>query len=85
MIQHSREHISTAPESNGSELTVGIVHGDFRLVCGCSAMETHFMKLMTNNSRADVGEESRGEAICTCVAYHFAAQPLLLLDVSTSQ
>jgi hypothetical protein len=24
---------------------LGIVHGDLRLGCGCSAMETHFMKL----------------------------------------
>ena len=36
----------------------GIAHGDVRLVCGCSAMETHFMKLPTNSSCADVA--SRG-------------------------
>jgi hypothetical protein len=30
--------------------TLGIAHGDLRLVCGCSAMETHFMKLPTNSS-----------------------------------
>jgi hypothetical protein len=36
--------------------TLGIVHGDIRLVCGCSAMETHFMKLPINSSCADVSE-----------------------------
>jgi hypothetical protein len=25
---------------------LGIVHGDLRLVCDCSAMETHFMMLL---------------------------------------
>jgi hypothetical protein len=24
---------------------LGIVHGEFRLVCGCPAMKSHFMKL----------------------------------------
>ena len=33
-------------------------HGDLRLVCGCSAMETHFMKLPTNSYCVDVA--SRG-------------------------
>jgi hypothetical protein len=40
------------------QLTLGIAHGDLRLVCGCSAMETHFMKLPTNSYCADVA--SRG-------------------------
>ena len=31
-----------------------IVHGDLKLVCGCSAMETHFMELATNSSCADM-------------------------------
>ena len=31
------------------QLTLGIAHGDLRLVCGCMAMETHFMKLPTNS------------------------------------
>jgi hypothetical protein len=35
-----------------------IAHGDLGLVCGCSAMETNFMKLLTNSSCADV--PSRG-------------------------
>ena len=26
---------------------LGIVHGDLRLVCGCFAMETYFMMLLT--------------------------------------
>ena len=34
--------------------TLGIAHGDLRLVCGCSAMETHFMKLSTNSACVDV-------------------------------
>ena len=34
--------------------TLGIAHGDIRLVSGCSAMETHFMKLLTNSACADV-------------------------------
>ena len=38
--------------------TLGIAHGDLRLACGCSAMETHFMKLPTHSSCADVA--SRG-------------------------
>jgi hypothetical protein len=40
------------------KLTLGIVHGELRLVCGCSAMETHFMKLLTNSSCADVVPEA---------------------------
>uniref|UniRef100_A0A8C8JDH8 FERRY endosomal RAB5 effector complex subunit 3 n=1 Tax=Oncorhynchus tshawytscha TaxID=74940 RepID=A0A8C8JDH8_ONCTS len=38
--------------------TLGIAHGDLKLVCGYSAMEIHFMKLPTNSSCADVA--SRG-------------------------
>jgi hypothetical protein len=37
-IHHSIKRVSTSPESNVGEL---------RLVCGCSATETHFMKLWT--------------------------------------
>jgi hypothetical protein len=37
--------------------TLSIAHGDHRLVCGCSAMETHFMKLPMNSSCADVAIE----------------------------
>ena len=50
MIHNSRECVYTVLESNGGkftplQLTLGIAHGDLGLVCGCSAMETHFMKL----------------------------------------
>jgi hypothetical protein len=77
-------------------------------VYGCSAMETHFMMLPTNNYWAEVASRGRLELCSECcnrgqtiftryalqhsaarpvasVAYHFAAEPLLLLDVSTSQ
>ena len=37
---------------------LGIAHGDIKLVCGCLAMETHFMKLQMNSSSANVA--SRG-------------------------
>ena len=40
------------------QLMLGIAHGDLRLVCGCSAMETHFMMLPTNSYCADIA--SRG-------------------------
>jgi hypothetical protein len=58
------------------QLTLGIAHGDLRLVCTSSAMETHFMKLLTNSYCADVasrgslelGREqcNRGRTIFTC-------------------
>ena len=59
VIHHSRERVSIAPESNGGELNTTPadawhVHGDLRIVCGCSAMETHFMKLLMNSVCADV-------------------------------
>jgi hypothetical protein len=47
-------------------------YGDLRLVCGYSAMETHFMKLLTNSSCArgslELGGEccNWGQTICTC-------------------
>jgi hypothetical protein len=34
--------------------TLGIAHGDLRLLCGCSAVETHFMKILTNSYCVDV-------------------------------
>jgi hypothetical protein len=40
------------------QLMLGIAHGDPRLVCGCSAMETHFMMLPTKSYCADI--DSRG-------------------------
>ena len=47
---------------------LGITHGDLRLVCGCSAMETHFVKLPTNFSLP----------FCAHVADHFMAEPSFL-------
>ena len=38
--------------------TLGNVHVDLRLVCSCSATETHFMKLPTNSYCADVAPEA---------------------------
>ena len=82
--------------------TLVIVHGDLRLVCSCSAMETHILKLPTIvltllpevvwNSVLSVATEDRlfvhatcfsGPVLWACTTYHFAAEPLLLLDVST--
>ena len=72
---------------------LGIVHGDLRLVCDCSAMETHFMMLLITvivltllpeavwNLVVTVGTEDRQFSPDN----HFSAEPLLLLDVSTSQ
>ena len=67
------------------QLTLDIAHGDLRLVCGCSAMETHFMKLPMNSYCADVasrgslelGSEccNRGQTIVTSyVLQHSAVQ-----------
>uniref|UniRef100_A0A8C7FEC0 Uncharacterized protein n=1 Tax=Oncorhynchus kisutch TaxID=8019 RepID=A0A8C7FEC0_ONCKI len=47
--------------------TLGIAHGDLRFVCGCSAMETHYMKLLMNSSCVDVasrGSLERGSECC---------------------
>jgi hypothetical protein len=38
---------------------LGIAHGDLRLVCGCLAMETYFMKLRMNSFCADVASISQ--------------------------
>ena len=57
VIHHSRERVSTAPTAVSFILlqpTLGIAHGDLRLVRGCSALETHFMKLLMNSYSADV-------------------------------
>ena len=47
-------------------LTFGIAHGDLRLVCSWSAMETHFMTLQTNSYCADVTSRSRLELGSEC-------------------
>ena len=99
---HSRVRVSSAPESNGGEFyttPADTAHGDLRLVSGCSAMETHFMKLPTNSYCADVASRSslelgseccnrgqtNGPVLWACVAYHFTAELLLLQDISASQ
>ena len=87
---------------------LGIALGDLRLVCSCSAMETHFMKLPMNSSCAEVASRGNSElgrvlqprtdnfcalrvsalgcpVLRACVAYHFAAEQLLILDVSSSK
>ena len=65
--------------------TLGIAHSALRLLCGCSAMETHFMKLLTNNYCADVafrgslelGSQccNRRQTIFTCYALQHSAVP----------
>jgi hypothetical protein len=44
--------------------TLGIAHGDLRLVCSCLAMETHFMKLPTNSSCAGCFQRQFGTLCC---------------------
>ena len=85
--------VSTAQSPMGGSFTqlkptFGTAHGDVRLGCGCSSMETQFMKLPTKSYCADVtprGSLELGSECCNlrkeagaCVAYHFAAEPLLL-------
>ena len=65
------------------QLTLGIAHGDLRLVYSCSAMETHFMKLPTNSFCADVASRgslelsseccNRGQTIFTCCSLQHSA------------
>jgi hypothetical protein len=40
------------------QLTLGIEYGELRLVCGCLAMETHFIKLPTNSYCAEVASRA---------------------------
>ena len=46
--------------------TLCIAHGELRLVCGCLAMETHFMKLPTNSSCADIASRGSLELDSEC-------------------
>jgi hypothetical protein len=46
--------------------TLGIAHGDLRLVCGCSAMETHFILLATNSFCDDVASRGSLELCSEC-------------------
>ena len=45
---------------------LGISHGDVRLVCGCSAMETHFIKLPMNSYCADIAPRDSLELDSEC-------------------
>ena len=63
---------------------LGIAHGDLRLVCGCTAMETHFMKLLMNSSCADVASGGSLEIGSECcnremifTRYAFQQSPFL--------
>jgi hypothetical protein len=77
---------------------LGIAHGNLRLVCGCSTMEANFMKLPKNSYCADVASRGSFELSSetftlqlsavpfgVCMVNHFAAEPLLLRHISTSQ
>uniref|UniRef100_A0A0E9RN46 Uncharacterized protein n=1 Tax=Anguilla anguilla TaxID=7936 RepID=A0A0E9RN46_ANGAN len=71
------------------QLTLGIPHSDLRLVCRCSAMETHFMKHPTNSSCSDIasrgslelGSEccNRRQMIFTCYVLQHSAVPFFEL------
>jgi hypothetical protein len=76
--------------------TLGIAHGDLRLVCDCSAMETHFTKYPTNNYCAEVASRSslelgseccnRGQTIYTRYPLQHSAVPFWeLVWPTTSQ
>jgi hypothetical protein len=64
--------------------SLGIAHGDLRLVCGCLAMETLFMKLPTNSYCADVASRGSLEIGSECckqgqtISTHYALQHLLV-------
>jgi hypothetical protein len=57
--------------------TLGIAHGDLRLVCGCSAMESYFMKFLLAeavwNSVVSVATEDR--QIYTHYAFRHSVVP----------
>jgi hypothetical protein len=46
--------------------TLGIAHGDLRLVWSCSAMETNFMKILTNSYCANVPSRDSLELCSEC-------------------
>ena len=51
--------------------SLGIVHVDLGLVCSCSDMETHFMKLLTNSSGAEVASRGSLELSSECCNWRF--------------
>jgi hypothetical protein len=42
---------------------LAIVHGDLMLVCGCSAMETRFMKILMNGYCAHIASKGSLELV----------------------
>ena len=56
--------------------TLGVAHGDLRLMWGCSAMETHFMKLQTNSYCADVASRGSLELGGECYRLFLCASTL---------
>jgi hypothetical protein len=46
--------------------TLGIAHGDLRLVCGCSVMEIYFMKVLKKNYYADIASRGSFELSSEC-------------------
>ena len=82
-IHHSKKafpllHSWMAASFTPLQPMLGITRGDLRLVCGCTAMETHFMKLPTNSYCADIASRgslklsseccNRGQTIITCLS-----------------
>jgi hypothetical protein len=63
VIHHSRERVSSPMAASFTPLnpTLRFAHGDLRLVCGCSAMETYFMNLPMNSFCTDVAYRGRLE------------------------
>ena len=51
--------------------TLGIAHGDLRLVCACPAMETHLIKLTTNSFCAEVASRDSLELSSECCRQFF--------------
>ena len=104
VIHHSKERVSTAPESNGGELYTTPADA-----WHCAWWSYACVQLLGHgnpihkapdeaqgavwNSEVSVVTEDRwfldtmlfSTWQWACVAYHFAAEPLLLLDVSTSK
>ena len=56
MVKHDSSLLQSPMATSFTQLqpTLGIAHGDLRLVCGCSALDTYFMKLPANSSCADI-------------------------------
>jgi hypothetical protein len=48
------------------QVTLGIAHGEIRHLCSCLAMETHYMKLLTNRYCADVAYGGSLELCSEC-------------------